>query len=40
MEKKLSNVLDDVDELTNYIKDSDKYKRYLIVREGILKKNI
>ena len=35
MGKKLSNVLDDVDELTNYIKDSDKYKRYLIVRESI-----
>ena len=35
MEKKLSNVIDDVDSLVESIKNSDKYKRYLIVKEEI-----
>lgn len=35
MEKKLSNVLDDIDELTNCIKNSDKYKRYLVVKKSV-----
>ena len=39
MEKKLSNVLDDVDNLTDYIKDSYKYKRYIEVRDKIKENN-
>ena len=35
MEKKLSNVLEDVDDLVNYIKDSDNYKRYIEVRDKL-----
>ena len=35
MEKKLSNVLDDIDSLVESIKDSNKYKRYLVVRNNI-----
>lgn len=35
MEKKLSNVLDDVDSLIETIKSSDKYKRYVIVKEEL-----
>lgn len=35
MEKKLSNVLEDIDDLVNYIKDSDNYKRYIEVRDKL-----
>lgn len=35
MEKKLSNVLEDIDELINCIRNSDKYKRFLIVKKQL-----
>ena len=35
MEKKLINIEDDIKDLTLYIKDSDTYKRYLLLRDKI-----
>ena len=35
MEKKLNDIKDDIISLTEYIKDSDKYKRYLLLKDKI-----
>ncbi len=35
MEKKLVDIEEDIKELTEYIKDSDTYKRYLLLRDKI-----
>ena len=35
MEKRLSDIKDEINSLVDYIKDSDKYKRYIIVRDKI-----
>jgi len=35
MEKKLSDIEKDIDDLVSSIKESDKYKRYILVRDKI-----
>ena len=35
MEKRLNDIKDEINSLVDYIKDSDKYKRYIIVRDKI-----
>jgi cell fate (sporulation/competence/biofilm development) regulator YmcA (YheA/YmcA/DUF963 family) len=35
MEKKLNDIKDEINSLVDFIKDSDKYKRYIIVRDKI-----
>ena len=35
MEKRLNDIKEEVNSLVEYIKDSDKYKRYLIVRDKV-----
>ena len=35
MEKKLNDIKDEINSLVDYIKDSDNYKRYIIVRDKI-----
>ena len=37
MEKRLNNIKDDINDLVEYIKESDKYKRYLIVKDKMSK---
>lgn len=37
MEKRLNNIKEEITDLVEYIKNSEKYKRYLVVKEKMFK---